>query len=49
MSINFEVNVFNDLIEKYKTWGELEKYLESEEGGLFRIIEKKIKMYYQNI
>lgn len=40
MSINFEVNVFNDLIEKYKTWSELEKYFESEEGGLFRIIEK---------
>jgi hypothetical protein len=40
MSINFEINVFSDLVGKYKTWSELEKYLESDGGGLFRIIEK---------
>jgi hypothetical protein len=40
MSINLEIDVFKVLTEKYKTWDELQKYLESSEGGLFRIIEK---------
>ncbi len=43
MSINLEINVFRDLISKYKTWDELQTYLESEEGGLFRIIDKNDK------
>jgi len=40
MSINFQNNVFKELIEKYSTWDELCKYLESDEGGLFRIVDK---------
>jgi hypothetical protein len=40
MSINFEINVFKDLIEKYQSWEELQKFLESNEGGLFRIVDK---------
>lgn len=33
--------IFEELIYKYPTWSELESYLESEEGGLFRILDKK--------
>ena len=32
--------IFKDLIELYPTWPELERYLESEEGGLFRISDR---------
>jgi hypothetical protein len=40
MPLNFEVNVFRDLIQKYSNWENLKSYLESEEGGLFRIADK---------
>ena len=32
--------VFKDLIKQYPTWEELEHYLESEEGGLFRVVDR---------
>ena len=32
--------VFKDLIEQYPTWEQLERYLESEEGGLFRVVDR---------
>jgi hypothetical protein len=38
MSNQYQVNPFMNLIEKCPTWDELRKYLESEEGGLFRIV-----------
>lgn len=40
MTLEFQVNVFKNLIETYDSWEKLEKYLESEEGGLFRIVDK---------
>jgi hypothetical protein len=40
MPTTFEVNVFKDLVDKYTSWEELQKYLESNEGGLFRIVDK---------
>jgi hypothetical protein len=33
-------SVFEDLIQQYSTWEELERYLESEEGGLFRVVDR---------
>ena len=38
MSFN---NVFRDLIALYPTWNKLQHYLESDEGGRFRIVDKK--------
>jgi hypothetical protein len=43
MTLQYENNTFKELIEKYPTWNELSKYLESEEGGLFRIVDKNNK------
>jgi hypothetical protein len=40
MPIQFELSVFKDLIEKYPSWEELQKFLESNEGGLFRVVDK---------
>lgn len=40
MAINYQINVFKDLIDRYSTWDDMRKYLESEEGGLFRIADK---------
>lgn len=40
MSFKIEVNVFRDLIVKYPTWEDLQNFLESEEGGLFRVTDK---------
>jgi hypothetical protein len=40
MSIQFEVDTFKELIEKYSEWEDLKKYLESSDGGLFRIVDK---------
>lgn len=40
MPIQFEVTAFKDLIEKYPSWEELQKYLESNEGGMFRVVDK---------
>jgi hypothetical protein len=40
MPIQFELSIFKDLIEKYPSWEELQKFLESNDGGLFRVIDK---------
>jgi hypothetical protein len=40
MALNYQNNVFKELIERYSTWDDMRKYLESEEGGLFRIADK---------
>jgi hypothetical protein len=40
MSLHIEVNAFKDLIEKYPTWNMLKIFLESEEGGLFQVVDK---------
>jgi hypothetical protein len=40
MPVQFEINVFKDLIAKYPNWDDLRKYVESEEGGLFRVVDK---------
>ena len=34
-------NLFKNLLSKYDTWNELERYLESDEGGLFRVVDRK--------
>ena len=39
MTIHYENTLFRDLIKKYKTWDELKSFLESDEGGLFRIVD----------
>ena len=39
MSISFSTTVFHDLRERYPTWEQLQEYLESEEGGLFRVAD----------
>jgi hypothetical protein len=41
MSFVYGETVFQELIHKYPTWEKLESYLESEEGGLLRILDKK--------
>lgn len=43
MPINYQINIFKDLIEKYPKWDDLKKYLESEEGGLFRVVDNDEK------
>jgi hypothetical protein len=40
MSICYTNTVFHDLRERYPTWEQMEDYLESEEGGLFRIVDR---------
>jgi len=39
MPIQFQINVFKDLVTQYPSWAELQKYLESPEGGLFRVVD----------
>jgi hypothetical protein len=39
MPIQFQINVFKDLVTQYPSWEELQKYLESPEGGLFRVVD----------
>jgi hypothetical protein len=39
MSFIYENRVFKDLTEKYPTWDELKQYLESDEGGLFKVVD----------
>jgi len=41
MPIQYEINVFKDLVTQYPSWEELQKYLESSEGGLFRVVDNK--------
>lgn len=40
MTVHIENNIFKHLIETYPSWEELQKFLESDEGGQFKIIEK---------
>lgn len=40
MSLHIENSIFKELINKYSTWPELHKYLESDEGGLFQVVDK---------
>jgi len=40
MSIQFEQTCFKELIEKYPDGNSLTSYLESEEGGLFRVVDR---------
>jgi hypothetical protein len=44
MTIQYEQTVFKDLLAAYPTWKELEAYLESEQGGQFRIVDQKGEM-----
>jgi hypothetical protein len=45
MPLNFQINVFKELIEKYAKWEDLRKYLESEDGGLFRVVDNDEKTF----
>ena len=38
----FELTIYKDIITKYPTWNLLRSYLESDEGGLFRIVDMDI-------
>lgn len=40
MPLQFEMNVFKNLIEKYPRWEELQRFIESDEGGLFRVVDR---------
>lgn len=35
-------SVYKDLIQRFPTWEKLERYLESEEGGLFRVVDRRL-------
>jgi len=39
MAFSYDLSVFSTLRETYSTWETFQAYLESEEGGLFRIVE----------
>ena len=39
MTINIQNNTFSDLVKSFPTWEQLKKYLESDEGGQFRIVD----------
>ncbi len=43
-SISFNFDVFNELREKYSTWDSLRVFLESEEGGYIRVVDKSDKL-----
>lgn len=45
MTLNYQINIFKELIEKYAKWEDLRKYLESEEGGLFRVVDNDEKKF----
>lgn len=38
--MSFHSTVFKDLIEQYPEWNQLEEFLESEEGGCFRVADR---------
>ena len=40
MSFTYTINIFKELVEKYPKWEELCCFLESEDGGLFRVVDK---------
>lgn len=39
MAFSYINNVFSELIKTYPEWNDLKNYLESDEGGLFRIVD----------
>lgn len=39
MVLIYQTTIYKELIEKYPTWDELKQYLESDEGGLFRVVD----------
>ena len=49
MPLNYQNNVFKELVEKYSTWDDMRNYLESVEGGLFRIADKNEEAGYSLI
>ena len=49
MPLNYQNSVFKELVEKYSTWDDMRNYLESEEGGLFRIADKNEEAGYSLI
>ena len=49
MPLNYHNSVFKELVEKYSTWDDMRNYLESEEGGLFRIADKNEEAGYSLI
>lgn len=40
MTFRYKIHIFKELVEKYPSWNELRSYLESEEGGLFRVVDQ---------
>lgn len=40
MSFSYRNNIFAELIRLYSTWQELKSFLESEEGGSFRVVDQ---------
>jgi hypothetical protein len=42
--ISFELDIFNELRKKYTDWESLRSFLESEEGGYIRVIDKSNKL-----
>jgi hypothetical protein len=40
MTFQYSINTFKELLEKYPLWEDLQRYLESSDGGLFRIVDK---------
>lgn len=39
MALIYQTTIYKELIEKYPTWDVLKQYLESEEGGLFKVVD----------
>jgi hypothetical protein len=39
MAFIYQNGVFKDLTEKYPTWDQLKQYLESDEGGIFKVVD----------
>jgi hypothetical protein len=40
MPLQIEISIYKDLIVRYPIWEDLQKYLESDEGGLFKFTDK---------
>jgi hypothetical protein len=40
MLSSFEINIFKDLVVKFPLWKDLKEYIESDEGGAFRIVDE---------
>lgn len=39
MTLTYNISVFRELVAQYPTWNALRAYLESEAGGLFRVVD----------